>query len=421
MKKIKWDKVFLALGIPLTTGVGILMDLAHYGFNNKVFNINISDIIRASFVWWKNCFSFCSLNYDSIHSVVENKETMAVTIFNIFISLSIGMAQRSETKFLGVTIGDINSEKTREDKVIMIENILIPLFMLIFLTLGFCFSAYVLFVDSILGLFYYSTKYRHSYDWKNNQKCLIEALAMYAGDVQDTTSDGFFAYRGLLENISWGVRKDSLWRHTEEFYFAYLEELLTKEYNVFFSAYFFFERIFCDNYKEEKRNVAHIIQQYLDSRKYENDTKDGLNDREREILWGMLYALSSQKGEEDLYIILNWTFDFGSRAQKWNQKYQTDFPEDKTNVQLVYLLIFIEIWMDETATVPSDRFVALLRCSCIYVKRRRLTLDTDLYKGIKSNCISVKMENERSISDDIDGIKNMLLDKETSRIYDLIN
>lgn len=409
---------FLILIMPVALGVTICMDFAHYGCDGLIW-----DHFRCFIELIKKPFVFLNLDYASLENIISDKAGMVVTIINVVFALFIGIVQRSETKYLGVMIRDINKKADMRYLIIQKEIMIIPILMLISTTVGFCFTAYLLFLYSLSGLYYFSIKYKRSYDWIENQNNLIQILMTHVDAGLDWSSDSYYAYKGLTENVAWSLRQECLWHHTEEFFQIYAERLLESEKNVFQAVYLFFEKVFCEQYTEEKKDVVHIIERYVDSRKYEADTEDGLYDREREIFWGMLYALSRTTAEENVYSMLVWIQDFSKRAERWNIKYETEFPYEKARIQLLYMIIFIEIWLTQTEFAPSDKFVNWLREACNYARRLDLHMKEELYDKIISDCIDAEPEAANYIADTVNAVKGMMSGEKNkfSKIYDLVS
>lgn len=382
------------------TGLGVILDFAY----REKINCKIC-------VWLltitKQCLTSFGLSHDELWGFIISNTGVLITCVTIFFTFTIEIFERSEKKIFGMSQKELFNISTKGwYRMLHKMVVMLPLFMLIYIILGFCAGSYLLLFWGYLFLVFIYSIHRRFYDEEKMTEKFCERLlepfceAVSINDVKDWNT-----YKNHLINIYDFTKKECDWIHAQELFFKFINTIQHLETEICFVAeYYFILIVFGQENKVHDFDFFKIVQNYLENMEYD-ENNNYKNQKDSILLWGMLLASIPYAAEKELIDFLRYFSDFTSRSCNKIRHMKQEIPNSICEKEAAMVLILLEEWLKKEAS-DEDEFGRLVgklyrEGEPVFMGRTLWNQDEliflceripDYYRDIRKNVIDFKKE-----------------------------
>lgn len=343
------------LGLLLLTGPGVILDLA---YQEKLNGRKLVWLLNAI----KRFLKSFGLSHAELWNFIISNTGVLITFVTIFFTFTIEIFERSEKKIFGISQKELFNIRIKwwyrlPHKMV----VLLPLFMLAYIILGFCAGSYLLLFWGYLFLIFIYCIHRKFYDEEEMTEKFCEKLlepfreVVCVNDVKDWNT-----YKNYLIDIYDFTKKESDWIHAQQLFFKFLNKIQQLETEIcFVLEYYFILIVFGQENKVHDFDFFRIVQNYLENMEYDENS-NYKNQKDSVLLWGMLIASIPHAAEKELINFLRFFSGFTSRSCNKIRHMKQEIPNSICEKEAAMVLILLEEWLKKE-TSNEDEFGRLVR------------------------------------------------------------
>ena len=410
-RKIKYKKILVDIICPaivlfIITFPGIILDVTYQGKIKKKGCVELLECIKIFFKSW-------GLTHAELWGFIMGNIGVLITLVSIFFKYQIDIFERSEKKIFGISQKELMDKKSEwKYSVLNGMTAFLPLFMLIYIALGFCAGSYLLLLFSYMFLLIIYNRHCGLYD----EKKLMDALCMKILEPFQNIDciqkvEEIYKYQNYLMDIYGNTKKEDDWIRMQGFWRVFLVEIQKFADDICFAVeYYFIETVFGQKNKEKNYDFFEIVKQYMEEMRY-NSFFDYEDYKAAILLWGMLAASIPYAEERELIKFLRFFTDFKGRSCRKIRCMNMEISNLICMKESSMLLILLEVWLDNHSSEEKELAVLIKK---VYERAIDAFVNDDvagqynlllLYETITDNYVNVSKLIDRFIKEKARKIK----------------
>lgn len=319
----------------------LLVDLM---YSKKIQYNWLIDIIY----WPAKILSAIGFKYQAAKEILEKNLGILITMVSLILTMTVNVSERAEKKVYGISREELSFSRYKIFyKSIRKITYAAPVFMFVFINLGYCLCGYLLLMCCYGFLVSHHVIYYRSYNQERDQEAVLRILIEYNSERLTEENEELLKYLSRLESMGNSIKKENNWEGAQQLYYALIEKVSNmEEKQAARLCYYFYDEIF------EKRNhyIAIRVMRHC-IREMDLITVQGIIggsiESKQEILWGMLAITVRRSSEEDLAGLLNWFFNGSVRGKKTVESCNKTLPDEVFYKQTGAMLVLLEIRLVE--------------------------------------------------------------------------